>query len=229
MNGTTHMTIGALTGGLLLAHSIAASTLSLTISGYEVYPLIATAAAAMGGLSPDVDIAHSKAGRVLRKLLRTGFIASAVFMLLMAVMPQTGIEVLDGAIGMGASVNRGVPLILAAFCIFIMLVIEKSKHRGFTHTVIGLVLVAMPLGFMLITGVRFIGADIAASVQIGFVLGWLSHMVIDTFNRGGVPWLWPLTRKRIRVMRIGTGTKAEGKFAAASTLLFILCYILIVV
>jgi len=228
MNGTTHMTIGGLTGGLILAQTMASNTLSLNFSGYEIYPLIVTVAAAIGGLAPDVDIAHSKAGRFLRSGLRMTLAASAIFLLAMVFMPQTGIAFLDGAVARGAEVNRGVPLVLAAFCGLIMLIIEKSKHRGFTHTIVGLLLVASPLLFMLITGVMFVGADIAVSAQIGFVLGWLSHMVADTFNRGGVPWLWPVLKKRFRVMRIRTGSGMESKFAVVCTLLFILCYAAII-
>ena len=228
MNGTTHITIGGLTGGLILAQTMAANALSLNFAGYEIYPLIVTVGAAVGGLAPDVDIAHSKAGRFLRDGLRYTLASSAIFFLAMVFMPQTGIRLLDGALAQGARVNRGVPFVLAAFCGLIMVIIEKSKHRGFTHTTAALLLVAFPLIFMLVTGVMFVGADIAVSGQIGFVLGWLSHMVADTFNRGGVPWLWPVMKKRFKVMRIKTGSGMEGKFTMVCTLLFILCYAAII-
>jgi len=222
------MGIGALTGGLVLAYGIANRTLSFGFSGYEIYPLIVAAAGAMGGLAPDVDMARSKAGKFLRQWLRAGFIASALFMVAMYFIPPTGIDILDGAIGMGARVDRGIPLILAAFCIFILAVIEKSKHRGFTHTPVGLAVVVSPLVFMLLTGTMFVGADIVVSVQIGFVLGWFSHMVIDSFNYPGTPWLWPLVKKHFNVMRIGSGTEGEAKFMAMSIVLFIMCYALII-
>jgi len=228
MNGTTHMSIGALTGGLVLAYGIANRTLSFGLSDYEIYPLIVTAAGAIGGLAPDVDMARSKAGKFLRKVLRTVFIASALFMVAMNFIPPTGIEILDGAIGMGARVDRGVPLILAAFCILILAVIENSKHRGFTHTPVGLLVVASPLIFMLLTGTMFVGADIVVSAQIGFVLGWFSHMVIDSFNYPGTPWLWPLVTKHFNIMRIGSGTEGEAKFMAMSIVLFMMCYALII-
>jgi|GEM_PF-1677895 len=230
MNGTTHMAVGALAGGLTFAVSFASRSFSINIQGYEVYPLVVTAAAAMGGLAPDVDIAHSKAGRFLRKFLHAGLVASTMFMLVMFFLPESvGIGVLDGAIGMGERVDRGVPIVLAAFCVLVMIIIEKSKHRGFTHTVPGLVLVSAPLMFMLLTGVLFVGADIAVSGQIGFVMGWLSHMLIDTFNRGGIPWLWPVTKKRFRVAKIATGSVEEGRFLVFSIVGFAMIYAFIVV
>lgn len=229
MNATTHMTIGGLTGGLTLAYSLASRSFSFDFSGYEIYPLIVTAAAIAGGIAPDIDMKKSKAGRFLRKMLRIGLVASAIFMVVMYFLPQTGFHILDGAIGMGARIDRGLPLILAAFCIFVLVAVEKSKHRGFTHTLVGLLLISMPLIFMIETGVMFIGADIAVSAQAGFILGWFSHMVIDTFNSGGIPWAWPITSKRFRLMKINTGTDREVTFMVVSTVMFVAAYAIILV
>jgi len=218
------MTIGGMTGGLLMAHCIAERTPTFDFAGYEIYPAVAIIAGIAGGIAPDVDMPHSKAGRFLRRVLRGILIASALFMILMAVIPQTGIGVLDRAVSMGAGIDRTVPLFLAAFCILIMSVIEKSKHRGFTHTPVGLFVISVPLLFMLVTKPMFTGADIAVSAQIGFALGWLSHMIADTFNSRGIPWLWPIMRKNFNIMRITGKTNEEIIFRAMSVLLFAACY-----
>jgi len=230
MNGTTHMIIGGLTGGLVLAHSVSNGwQFSFNFADYEIYPLIVTCAATIGGLAPDVDMAGSKAGRFLRRLIRSCLIISAIFLVAMYFLTPTGIEIFDGAIGMGARIDHGVTLILAAFCIFVLIVAETSKHRGFTHTLVGLAVAASPLAFMLITGTMFVGADIAVSAQIGFLLGWLSHMVIDSFNYPGTPWLWPLVKKHYKVMRIGSGTEGEITFLMVSIVLFAACYAVIMI
>jgi len=223
------MLVGALTGGIALAFSVANRTLSFNVSAYEIYPLVVTLAGVIGGLAPDIDMRQSKAGSFLRKILRMSLVVSAIFLLAMVFVPQTGIEFLDGAIATGARMDRGFPSVLAAFCIFVLVVIEKSKHRGFTHTIVGLLVIAAPLVFMLITGVIFVGANIAVSAQIGFVLGWLSHMIIDSFNSPGIPWLWPVLNKRFRIMRIRCGSKDEATFVAMCTVLFIACYALIII
>ena len=228
MNGATHMSIGALSGGLVLAYGIARRTLSIPFEGYEIYPLVVTAAGAIGGLAPDVDMARSTAGKFLRRALRAVFTASALFMVVMYFMPPTGIAMLDGAIDRGAGLDRGVSLALAVFCMFLWVVIEKSKHRGFTHTTVGLLMVAAPLIFMMVRHTVFMGVNLVVSAQIGFVLGWFSHMVIDSFNYPGTPWLWPVVQKHFRVMRIKSGTQAEGKFMAMAMVLFIMCYALII-
>ena len=214
------MAVGGMAGGVTIALAVAARSFSLDVAGYDVYPWIVTVAAVFGGLAPDVDMAHSKGGRFLRKLLRTSLLLSAVFLLGLFFVPF--LQDYSGR------VDFAVPAAFAAICIFIFVVIERSKHRGFTHTVVGLGVVASPGLFMAITSTQFVGADIVFAVQLGFSIGWLSHMVIDTFNKGGIPWLWPLTKKRFRVMYIGTGTGGEGKFMVACTIVFIMVYGLIV-
>jgi len=230
MNSTTHMTVGALSAGLLLAHSLSnGPQLSFELAGYQVYPLIAVFAGAMGGLAPDVDMAKSRARRFLRRVVRTCLILSALSLAIMYFIPPYGYEFWDGTVRLGAGADRGVSLVLAAFCIFIIVIAEKAKHRGFTHTVVGLAVVAAPLVFMLITGVMFVGAYIAVSAQIGFLLGWLSHMVIDSFNYPGTPWLWPLVKKHFRLMRIASGKEGEATFLLVCIVIFAACYAIIII
>jgi membrane-bound metal-dependent hydrolase YbcI (DUF457 family) len=154
---------------------------------------------------------------------------SALFMILMFFMPETGISFLDRAVtGMGAGIDRTIPLVLAAFCIAVMIIIEKSKHRGFTHTPAGLLVVSAPLIYMLLAKTMFAGADIAVSAQIGFVMGWFSHMIADTFNSPGIPWLGPIAKKRFRIMRITSGTGQEAAFRLISIAVFFVCYSIII-
>jgi len=229
MNGTTHMAVGGMVGGVTIAAAVAARTLSFDFFGYEIYPLVVTAAGAIGGLAPDVDIAHSRAGRFLRKFLRISLISSAIFMMVMFFLPHTGIAFLDGAAEVGATLDRGFAPILAAFSILTIAIIEKSKHRGFTHSIPGLGLVSFPLLFMLVTGVMFVGANIAVSAQLGFVAGWFSHMVIDTFNTRGIRWLWPITKKRFRLMKITTGSANEDRFLVFCVVVFVCVYGMVLV
>lgn len=229
MNGTTHMIVGGLTGGLVFVYGIANHSMSLNFSGYEIYTFVVTVAGAVGGLAPDVDMRQSKAGKSLRKLLKTVMIISTVFLAAMPFISETGIKILDRAVSFGASVDQKVPIVLVAFCILLMIVIEKSKHRGFTHTLVALFIVALPLFYMLYTKTVFIGADIVVSAQIGFVLGWFSHMLIDTFNYPGTPWLWPVVNNHFNIMRVDSGTIEETRFLVICVVVFIAGYTLILV
>lgn len=224
MNGKTHMIVGGLTGGIVLAHGIANHTSSFSFSGYEIYPIIITIAGAVGGLAPDVDMDRSTSGKFLHNILHAGLIISAIFLAIMYFTPRTGIEILDRAVGMSVGINRNVPIIFAGFCLLIMVIIGRSKHRGFTHTTIALLIIAVPLIYMLLTKTGFSGADIVVSAQIGFVLGWLSHMVIDTFNYPGTPWLWPIINKHFNIMRVDSGTNEETIFCSIAIIAFVAVY-----
>lgn len=212
------MTVGGLTGGLVLAYGIANRTMQFSFSGYEIYPIVVTVAGIAGGLAPDVDMARSKAGKSLRKALRGVMIISALLLVITFLLDRAG--------GVGAGIDRQIPLMLAAFCVLIMFIIEKSKHRGFTHTPVGLLVIMLPLIYMLFTKPSFAGADIAVSAQIGFAMGWFSHMVIDTFNYPGTPWLWPVVNNHFNIMRIDSGTSGEHTFLLVCAAGFAVCYVL---
>lgn len=228
MKGVTHLTVGGLTGGLFLAVSAGAGSVSIELSNYTVYSLLVIASSAVGGLGPDVDMAHSKGGKFFRKAMRSILVLSAIFLIVLFFLPPTGINFFDGAIAMGARIDRGMLIILSAFCLLVLALIEKSKHRGFTHTFVSLLVIALPLAFMLATEISFVGANIVVSAQIGFLIGWFSHLIIDTFNRGGVPWLWPISKKKFKIMRIVTGSDAENRFVTYTMIFFIMCYAIIV-
>ena len=225
MKGTTHMAVGTLTGGLLLATALANQSMSLEIFGYTAQPILITMAAAIGGLAPDVDMAKSRAGSFLRKLLKRSILLAAFILLGLFFAPE--IPFLQNIPDIGVGVNRGILIIFAAFCIALLVIIEKAKHRGFTHTLAGLLLIASPFGFMAITGVIFPGANLVFSAQMGFVIGWFSHMAIDTLNPKGVPWLWPIIKYRFKIIKITTGSSGEDSFLVVSTILFIMVYGLI--
>jgi inner membrane protein len=86
-------------------------------------------------------------------------------------------------------------------------------HRFITHSLIGLAL----FGFLLRLLLVFVH-PIIPTVNIGYVwwafmIGMLSHLIMDTFTKEGVPWLLPLPIKfglpPIKELRITTGKFVE--------------------
>lgn len=59
-------------------------------------------------------------------------------------------------------------------------------HRGITHTpaLAGIVIVALLLG-------------VSVPVAAAFGAGVVSHLIIDTFTRSGVAWLYPVTAQPV--------------------------------
>lgn len=86
-------------------------------------------------------------------------------------------------------------------------------HRFLTHSILGLAI----FGFLFHWFVTFLH-PIMPHVNIGYVwwafmIGMLSHLVMDTFTKEGVPWLLPLPVKfgipPMKEFRISTGKWVE--------------------
>lgn len=98
-------------------------------------------------------------------------------------------------------------------------------HRFLTHSLIGLAL----LGFLVHLLLVFL-QPIMPSINIeyvwwAFMIGAISHLIMDTFTKEGVPWLLPIPVKfgipPLRRMRITTGKWVEN-FVFVPVLLLIL-------
>lgn len=70
-------------------------------------------------------------------------------------------------------------------------------HRTLTHSILWLI----PL---IILSVKTIGTEYFC-VVLGTTLGFVSHILSDVMTRGGVPLLWPYSRKRYHLTNINSG------------------------
>lgn len=85
------------------------------------------------------------------------------------------------------------------------------KHRGFLHTPLFIVLASMIIS----AGILFLDGpeqSWARQFAAGLIPGMLSHIILDTFNKGGISWLWPITKKRYRLLSIKTDSITESAF-----------------
>jgi inner membrane protein len=90
----------------------------------------------------------------------------------------------------------------------------NGGHRFLTHSILGLVLAGLAAKALL----EFV-SPIMHRVDIGYVwwafmIGMLSHLVMDTLTKEGVPWLLPIPAKfglpPLRSLRITTGKWLES-------------------
>lgn len=92
------------------------------------------------------------------------------------------------------------------------------KHRGFLHSPVFILLA----GILLTAGSRTMmsGSQLLLMNQFitGFLPGMLSHIILDTFNKQGIPWLWPY-KKRFRLLTIRTDSIMETAFAVLLSVL----------
>jgi membrane-bound metal-dependent hydrolase YbcI (DUF457 family) len=85
-------------------------------------------------------------------------------------------------------------------------------HRHISHSLLGIVLFEVLSKFflMLISGVLLINMDI---VWYSFMIGVLSHLIIDRFTHSGVPWLFPIPinigMHPVKALRFHTGGVIE--------------------
>lgn len=88
-------------------------------------------------------------------------------------------------------------------------------HRFISHSILGIVVFGVVLKFFLglISGILIVNMDV---VWWAFMIGYVSHLVMDTFTRDGVPWLFPIPINigipPFRAMRLKTGGILEKSF-----------------
>lgn len=88
-------------------------------------------------------------------------------------------------------------------------------HRFLSHSLIGLALFGIGMKFVLgiVGNVLLVNMDI---VWWAFMIGFLSHLIADTFTTEGVPWLFPIPFRfgipPLKVFRFKTGGVVEKSF-----------------
>ena len=87
-------------------------------------------------------------------------------------------------------------------------------HRFLTHSILGAALLAWGANWLLIFLHPIMPNIDAHYVWWAFVIGLVSHLLMDTFTKEGVPWLLPLPFKigipPLRALRITTGKWIEN-------------------
>lgn len=87
-----------------------------------------------------------------------------------------------------------------------------GKHRYLSHSFVGIALFGLLLKFLLNTLDSVLIVDMNI-VWWSFMIGFLSHLITDSFTRDGVPWFFPLSLKigfpPFRFLRFKTGSIIE--------------------
>jgi inner membrane protein len=101
-------------------------------------------------------------------------------------------------------------------------------HRFLTHSIIGVALVGFLVNLLLTFLDPIMGSIDKNIVWWAFMIGMVSHLIMDTFTKEGVPWLLPIPVKfgipPVRHLRIITGKKME-MFVVFPLLLIFNCWL----
>ncbi|MBI5906592.1 metal-dependent hydrolase [Candidatus Saccharibacteria bacterium] len=89
-------------------------------------------------------------------------------------------------------------------------------HRFITHSLIGLVIFGVGFRALLDLLHPIMPAMDIHIVWWAFIIGMISHLVMDTFTKEGVPWLLPIPFKfglpPVKSLRVTTGKWVEKSF-----------------
>ncbi len=90
-----------------------------------------------------------------------------------------------------------------------------GAHRSISHSILGLAIFGILAQFILEYMRTFLLVDINI-VWNAFMFGLISHLVLDTFTKEGVPWLFPIPYRfgipPLKSLRITTGKLVETSF-----------------
>ena len=90
----------------------------------------------------------------------------------------------------------------------------NGGHRFLTHSLLGLALFGFAAHWLLVFLHPIMSAVNIDLVWWAFMIGMISHLVMDTFTKEGVPWLLPLPVKfgipPLKSLRITTGKFIEN-------------------
>lgn len=139
------------------------------------------------------------AGAVVSSVINVESIAVPAFIIASAVaslVPDVDIK--------GSKMNNKMGIVGKA-------VSATSNHRGFYHTPILYIVLYFLMGIVL-----------PESIAFGFLVGAMSHLVLDTFNSKGIMWFWPITRKHFHIASIRTRTAGESAFMVVMVVVTVL-------
>lgn len=88
-------------------------------------------------------------------------------------------------------------------------------HRFISHSIIGIFLFGLFLDWILKLASNVVLVDMNV-VWLAFMIGFVSHLLMDTFTRDGIPWLFPIPINfgipPLRFLRMKTGGMVEKSF-----------------
>lgn len=174
MKGKTHLVVG-LAAGVTIALNRDIDSFALIILGTSI-----------GSLMPDIDHPKSKINQKLLRQKNKGnkiLFYSLIGMILLYIytLKKDDVFLLSGVIS---------------------ILVGVSKHRGFTHSILGIFLF-MKLGENLVTKFGYY------DIYMGFIIGYIGHLFSDFLTKGGIEIFYPFSENFSFPINIKTGGIAE--------------------
>lgn len=187
MTGTTHITGG------LIASAITIETI-YSISQNQVL---------INGIPENTFLKNTQHfstlfnGMLFDKYLSITAILIILFGVLGSLFPD--IDIKNSKIGHKA---KGISFVLNKF----------FGHRGFIHSPFLYCTIYLAFFCLYTTKCPIEYHSLYYAANTGFLMGALSHLILDTFNKVGIPWFMPFSTKRINIACIKTRSQEENIF-----------------
>lgn len=153
-------------------------------------------AGAVGALAPDIDVDGSIGNKAAKKIIPT-----VVFVVLVAVL---------ALFSKGQSIGVGFLRLLAVGILLVMTFLGLgSAHREKTHSVLFCVVSTLCV------------AALISDAAIFWLIGYMSHLMLDVLNTKGCSYLWPLKGKYCLGLCKASGVVNTAIFYASSALTII--------
>lgn len=191
MQGDQHVLISVLSAGLLLAPWLT--------SVDPVWTVLLLTGVFIGSLAPDADAADAaimhglRGGRGLLRRLRRHTVLT---------LPAVGY-----------TIRYLIYYPLSALVWFVTLGRVRPQHRGFLHSIPGIVLTTGVLIGYLWLLLGWAGYENRAALALfgaGFLAGSFLHLVEDSCTKGGICWWYPLSDRRVSG-NIAAGSRRERR------------------
>lgn len=100
----------------------------------------------------------------------------------------------------------------------------EEKHRGFTHSLIGILVLATSTGAFLYPAFSYLGSvSLLVYMMAGYTSGAFLHMIQDSLTRSGIAWNQPFSSVKLKgQLRTGKDTLRPQMFLATLVSLIIL-------
>ncbi len=97
----------------------------------------------------------------------------------------------------------------------------RIKHRMLMHNVFVLTIFSIVLYYVL----NYISVNSLWMKLAAFIIGFLSHIVLDMLTYAGVAFFYPLSSKRYRIAKLKSNSRLANAFFTLISLLLLLVWI----
>ncbi|HZK83147.1 MAG TPA: metal-dependent hydrolase [Desulfosporosinus sp.] len=225
MTGKTHVAIGfaaAVVGGRLMQQTSLENYPNLLLqkglpSDVLIQFIAMTIAVGLGSMAPDLDQPGSTLSRdisgPLGRTKVTAFVGGISLLYLATHLPV---------------ILSSLPYLSAGFLIvgWILLMMAIVKHRGLTHSLLGMGLACIAVHWGLVVLLAD-GVSFASNLFLPFLIGYGAHLVADSFTNSGIAPLYlpfiPITQKHWHFpLHIRTGSFADRVVLRLGAIVFVI-------